>query len=91
MSHKHTAQLLRSLFHDPAPANLHWREVESLLNHLGAEISPAHGARFRVVLNGQEGFLHHPHHGNTLDRLGVKTLREFLARAGVTPSSLETE
>lgn len=91
MSHKHNAQLLRSIFQDPAPGNLHWREVESLLNHLGAEVGSAHGARFRVVLNGQEGFLHHPHHSNTLDRQGVKTLREFLARAGVTPSRFEAE
>ncbi|MEW5892819.1 MAG: type II toxin-antitoxin system HicA family toxin [Pseudomonadota bacterium] len=91
MSHKHHAQLLRSIFQDPLPANLHWREIESLLAHLGAELSPAHGARFKVVLNGQEGFLHHPHHSTTLDRQGVKLLREFLTRAGVSPSGFEAE
>ena len=92
MSHKHHAQLLRSIFQDPIPGNLHWREVEALLGHLGAEVSPAHGgARFKVVLNDQEGFLHHPHHSSTLDRQGVKTLREFLARAGLSPSSFEAE
>lgn len=92
MSHKHHVQLLRSIFQDPIPGNLHWREVEALLGHLGAEVSAAHGgARFKVLLNGQEGFLHHPHHSSTLDRQGVKTLREFLARAGVSPSSFEAE
>lgn len=88
MSHKH-AHLLETLFHDPVSGNIHWREVESLLNHLGATIEPAHGSRFRVVLNRAEDFLHHPHHGNTLNRDAVKHLREFLARAGVTPSTFE--
>lgn len=88
MSHKHE-NLLRTIFQDPISGNIHWREVESLLNHLGAVIEPAHGARFRVVLNGHEGFLHHPHHSNVLGRQDVKYLREFLARARVTPSSYE--
>ena len=35
MSHKH-AHLMRSIFQDPLSANIHWREVESLLHHLGA-------------------------------------------------------
>ncbi|TCS71767.1 hypothetical protein EDC61_108110 [Sulfuritortus calidifontis] len=91
MSHKHHVQLLRSIFQDPIPGNLHWREVESLLVHLGAELSAAHGARFKVLLNGQEGFLHHPHHSSTFDREGVKALREFLTRAGVSPASFEAE
>lgn len=88
MSHKHL-QLLRSLFQDPPSANIHWREIESLLHHLGAEIETGHGARFRVVLNRQEYFLHHPHQSNVFSRQDIKHLREFLARAGVTPSSYE--
>lgn len=88
MSHKHT-NLLRTIFQEPAPANVHWREVESLLNHLGADIAPAHGARFRILLNGVEGFLHHPHHGNTCSRSEIRLLREYLAGAGATPSAIE--
>lgn len=88
MSHKH-AQLLRSIFQDPLPANIHWREVESLLHHLGAEIEPAHGARFKVTLNGHEAFLHHPHHSSTCNRQDIKTLREALAHAGVTLAGYE--
>ncbi|MCX7673202.1 MAG: type II toxin-antitoxin system HicA family toxin, partial [Thiobacillaceae bacterium] len=79
MSHKH-ASLLRAIFQDPVSGNIHWREVESLLHHLGARIEPIHGARFRVILNGHEGVLHHPHHSNVLGRQDVKHLREFLAR-----------
>lgn len=89
MSHKHE-QLIRTIFHDPISGNIHWREVESLLNHLGAEIEPLSGARFRVKLNGYEGVLHRPHRSNVLDRQGVKHLREYLGRARVTPSLYES-
>ena len=88
MSHKHE-QLLRTIFHDPISGNIHWREIESLLQHLGAEIEPLSGARIRVRLNGVEGILHRPHHGNTLDRNGVRALRGFLAAARMTPSQYE--
>lgn len=89
MSHKH-ANLLRCVFHDPISGNIHWREVESLLHHVGAHLEPLTGARFRATLNGTEGVLHRPHHNDTLDRSGVKQIREFLARAQVTPSTYET-
>ncbi len=86
MSHKHSS-LLSAIFHDPVSANIHWREIESLLHHLGASIKPAHGARFHVTLNGSECFLHHPHQSNVCDKNLIKYLREFLTRAGVSPSS----
>ncbi len=87
-SHKHE-QLLRTLFQDPVSGNIHWREIESLLNHVGAQIEPLSGARLRVKIGKVEGILHRPHHGNTLDRNAVQHLREFLGHAGVTPSLYE--
>ncbi len=90
MSHKHLS-LLRSVFQDPPPANLHWREVESLLNHLGASIESSHGARFKVTLNGISDFIHHPHHGSACTRDLVKQVREFIAHAGISPASYEAE
>lgn len=88
MSHKHEG-LLRTIFHDPISHNIHWREVESLLRHLGAEIESSAGARVHVKLNRADSYLHRPHHGSTLDRNAVQHLREFLARAGATPSQYE--
>lgn len=88
MSHKHR-NVLQSIFHDPLPGNVQWREVESLLRHLGAEIEPSHGARFRVILNRHEFFVHHPHHGNEFGKPEIKYLRENLAAAGVTLSSYD--
>ena len=78
MSHKH-ANLLREIFHDPINTNIHWREIESLLKHLGADTESLSGARIRVKLGHAEGILHRPHHGgNTLDRSSVQHLRELL-------------
>jgi hypothetical protein len=88
MSHKHE-QLLKTIFHDPISGNIHWREVESLLAHVGADIEQLSGARIRVKLNGAEGILHRPHHGNTLDRSSVRHLREYLAHAHMTPSQYQ--
>ena len=87
----HHGALLRTIFHDPISANIHWREVESLLHHLGATIETLNGNRIRAHLNRAEGVLHRPHHGNTLDRNGVRGLRGFLASAGMTPSQYEAK
>lgn len=89
MSQKHV-HLLHDIFHDPINTNLQWREVESLLKHLGADLESLSGARIRVKLNHAEGILHRPHHGgNTLDRNSVQHLRELLSRGGATPAQYE--
>lgn len=88
MSNKHRATL-EAIFHEPPKTNLQWREVQSLLEHLGASVEASHGARFRVLLNKHEFFLHHPHHSNEFSRQAIKDLRTFLAGAGVSPSSYE--
>lgn len=90
MSHKHK-HLLDAIFHDPVSGNIHWREVESLLRHLGATMEPVSGARIRVVLNGFEGMLHRPHHSNVLNRQHIVFLREYLAHAKATPSQYEAQ
>ena len=85
----HHAALLRTIFQEPINANIHWREIESLLHHLGAETESLNGNRMRVKLNRAEAVLHRPHHGHTLDRNGVRALRGFLAAARMTPSQFE--
>jgi hypothetical protein len=89
MGHKHE-NLVRTIFHDPISGNIHWRDVESLLHHVGATLEPLSGARIRVVLNGVEGILHRPHHSNVLDRQDIRHLRDYLAHARLTPSQFES-
>ncbi len=82
MSHKHES-LLRSIMEGPVSGNVHWREVESMLAHLGATIDPHHGALFRVELNGVEGFLHRPHNSNTCSKQELRHVRDYLVSAGI--------
>lgn len=84
MSHKHES-LLRSIFEGPVSGNVHWREVESMLTHLGAKVEPHHGASFRVEMNGVEGFLHRPHNSNTCSKQELRHVRDYLTSAGVNP------
>jgi hypothetical protein len=88
MSHKHE-HLIRTIFREPASGNVHWRDIQSLLHHLGATVEPLSGARLRVRLNGVEGIVHRPHHSNVLDRQGIRSMREYLAHARVTPALYE--
>ncbi len=82
--------LLRAIFQDPVSANIHWREVESLLHHLRRHPQAEHGAAFGW-LNGVEVILHHPHHSNEFTKQDIKLLREYLTNAGVTPAQYAAE
>jgi len=91
MSRRH-ANLIRSIFHEPPSGNVHWRDVESLLKHVGASLEPISGARVRVKLNRMDGGRAAPAaHSNVLDASALMHLREFLARACVTPSLYEVK
>lgn len=88
MSHKQES-LLRIIFEGPVSSNIHWREVESLLVHLGARVEPHHGASFRVVLNGVEGFIHRPHNNSTCTKQELRHVRDYLVSAGVSLSQIQ--
>jgi hypothetical protein len=85
---RHQTKLIRALFQDPPPHNLHWRDIEALLKHVGASVEPISGARVRVKLARIEEVLHRPH-GGEVDRQSVLHVRTFLGRAGVTPAAYE--
>jgi hypothetical protein len=87
---RHHANLIRTIFHDPPSHNVHWRDIESLLKHVGAAIEPLSGARVRVQIERVEGVLHRPHHSNVIGTSTLLQVRELLGRAGVTPSAYET-
>jgi acetamidase/formamidase len=35
---RHHANLIRTIFHDPPSGNVHWRDIESLLRHVGVSL-----------------------------------------------------
>ena len=90
MSQKHK-RVLKAIFQEPVKGNIHWREIESLLHHLGAVVQSTHGARTHVVLNSVEGILHRPHHSNVCTKHELRELRKFLASAGVSLSAYDAQ
>lgn len=86
MSQKHQ-RVLHAIFQEPVSGNIHWREIESLLHHLGAVVDSSRGARIHVVLNGVEGILHRPHHSGVCTKHEIRELGKYLAGAGVSMSS----
>jgi len=80
--HRHT---LEAIFEDPVRANIPWRDIESMLEAAGAEITEGRGSRVRVALSGVRAVFHRPHPQNETDRGAVRSVRRFLVEAGVTP------
>ncbi len=76
---------LGAIFEDPVRSNLAWSDVERLLLALGAETSEGRGSRVRVYLNGVRAVFHRPHPQKETDKGALKSVRKFLAEAGIEP------
>ncbi|EHJ10511.1 HicA protein [Crocosphaera watsonii WH 0003] len=64
-------------------SDISWKDIESLLLALGAEISEGRGSRVRVALNGVRAVFHRPHPQPQTDKGAVASMRRFLTEAGV--------
>ncbi len=84
MNRKQT-RVLVSVFSQPISGDIKWRDVESLLNGLGAELQERAGSRVAVYLNERIAVFHRPHPGPNLDKGAVRDVRRFLESAGVNP------
>ena len=84
MDSKHR-KTLESIFEKPERANIAWRDVEALLNALGAEISEGNGSRMRVALKDVRAVFHRPHPRKETNKGAIKSVRKFLEAAGVKP------
>jgi len=76
---------LEAIFEKPERANLDWKDIESMLVALGAEISEGNGSRARVALKGVRAVFHRPHPQKETNKGALKSVRKFLEVAGVKP------
>ncbi len=81
-------QVLSSIFTNPIPANILWQDIEKLFIALGADVSQGQGSRVRVKLNDVKAVFHEPHPEKETDKGAVKSVREFLFKAGIEPETL---
>jgi len=81
MNH-HQRKVLQAIFAHPVNANLEMKDVEAVLNGLGAQIEPMTKSRIGVKLNGRTEALHLASH--TLSKAEVMQIRKFLESCGVS-------
>lgn len=82
MKAKHK-KVLQNLFETPVSATIIWKDIESLLVALGAELSEGRGSRIRIALNGVRAVFHRPHPKKETDKGAVVSMRRFLKAAGI--------
>ncbi len=82
LSKKHTTTL-ESIFASPTKSNIVWKDIESLLLALGAELSEGNGSRVRIALKGVRAVFHRPHPRKEADKGSVVSMKRFLITAGV--------
>lgn len=82
MNHRHR-KIVHSIFAHPIPANLDFKEVESTLKELGADIEERAGSRIAVTLKGRTVLFHHANHSLPKDE--VVQIRRFLIDCGIAP------
>lgn len=76
---------LAKIHRNPVPVSIKWADIESVLSALGADVTRGGPSRVRVELNGVRAVFQKPDPKPTTDRCAVKSVREFLAEAGVSP------
>ena len=76
---------LEAIFADPVSGTIVWRDVESLLEALGAAISEGSGSRVRFTINDVTLFIHRPHPQPEAKKYVIRNVRDFLTSLGITP------
>ncbi len=68
MLNKKHQTTLTALFAMPVQSGIPWKDIESLLYALGAELSEGRGSRVRILLNGRKAVFHRPHPRKETDK-----------------------
>ena len=84
MKRKHQ-KILEAIYARPVSANIQWRDIEALLDELGADISERAGSRIAVVLFDEVRVFHRPHPLPDTDKGAVASVRKWLEQHGVVP------
>lgn len=82
MNHKHRA-VLHALFSHPVSNNIDPKEVKSMFEAIGGEISHGGHGHLIVRLNGATHGFHESRHNLSIDE--VSAIKKFLTEAGVDP------
>lgn len=76
---------LEAIYKNPIPANIGWKDIESLFIACGAIVSQGNGSRVRISLNSVIAIFHEPHQEKEASQSTVKSFRDFFGKAGIFP------
>lgn len=82
MSKKHQ-KVLSAIFSDHPSSNIHWKEIESLLKHSGAQFREGTGASTVAIIEGKEFTIHRGSHNSTITKQSLHELKKYLESVGV--------
>jgi hypothetical protein len=82
---KRHRRTLEVIFKQPVPSGVVWKDIESLMRYLNAEITEGEGSRVRFALNSTRATFHRPHPKKETDKGALVSVRRFLEHAGVKP------
>jgi len=83
MSKKHH-KVFSAIFSDHPSSNIHWKEIESLLKHLGAEFREGTGASTVATIQEKEFIIHRGSHSSTISKQSLHELKKYLESVNVT-------
>lgn len=84
MNAKHN-KTLKKIYEIPTNSGVSWKDIESMLLAIGAEITEGRGSRVRIAFNGLRAVFHRPHPQKEADKGALVAMRRFLREAGVKP------
>ncbi len=85
MGSKHR-KTLAAIFQNPVLSSIKWTEIEKMLISYGATITMGKGSRKRITFDGNlTATFHRSHPRKEADRGTVKSMRNFLTKAGIKP------
>ena len=76
---------LELIFARPVSGGIKWRDIEALLQALGADITEREGSRVGVKLVDDRRVFHRPHPSPDTDKAAVENIRKWFEANGVTP------
>ena len=76
---------LAAIFKDPVSASIVWKDIESLLITVGAEVIEGNGSRVRFHKDGIIATFHRPHPKKEAKPYQVRDARTFLKQLGIEP------
>lgn len=76
---------LSLIFSRPVSGSIKWRDIESLLVDLGADVSEREGSRIGVKLFGEVRVFHRPHPSPDTDKGAVESIRKWFKENEVQP------